>query len=777
MTTQPQFIEYLAGLAPEGETALIVRQKIITRNGKPETYLDGTMKATWLAGYPNKKVSESWAIYGNTGSFLLDRLDTERPSASSANCEYVLVLVLDDVGNPDKAPKMSPLEPTWKIETSEGSFQWGYVFEEDSQPTKGEFTAAIRAIAEAGYTDPGACNPVRNFRVPGSVNLKPGKNNFKSRLVEFHPDREFTLSQICEALSVSPDEADTGSVRPIRLSDTQDDTVLAWLNEQGLVLGPVNRDGWCAIVCPNHQNHSTPEDVAARYHPGDRAFACYHAHCEDLSSQQFLDWVAQNGGPSTIHGLRTELLTDTLTVALNKITPNEMFTNDAAQIIAEVKEKELGRVTKQGWYDRFAYILEDDAYFDLQERREVTRGTFNALYRHIECRSIHNNSKIEASVCFDQNRERHGAKALVGLTYAPGDTVVLAKDGELFANRWKDARPPVEKSLVGDISRWLEHGRKLVPDEENFEHLLNIMAFKLQYPDRKVNHAVLHAGKEGCGKDTFWAPFIWGVCGPYLRNRGYLNNDTLNTVWGYHLESEILLINELKEPDASQRRQLANRLKEIIAAPPEYLSINRKGLSPYLAANKVFVLAFSNDRVPISLASQDRRWFAIWSNAPRMEAADAKAMWDWYVTGGFDSVVAWLYRRDVSMFNPSAPPAETEYKRSLIENGMSGAESYLVDLIKDERGEFSTGIIGGNLAVVCDRLAGTAPSNIKIVKSALLHALEEAGWMDMGRLGSSQHPNKKQIYCSPTMQGKHSKSDLRNMIEELPESTLLRRVK
>ena len=84
MTTQPQFIEYLAGLAPEGETALIVRQKIITRNGKPETYLDGTMKATWLAGYPNKKVSESWAIYGNTGSFLLDRLDTERPSASSA---------------------------------------------------------------------------------------------------------------------------------------------------------------------------------------------------------------------------------------------------------------------------------------------------------------------------------------------------------------------------------------------------------------------------------------------------------------------------------------------------------------------------------------------------------------------------------------------------------------------------------------------------------------------------------------------------------------------
>jgi len=79
-------------------------------------------------------------------------------------------LVLDDVGDPIKAPNLPPIEPTWKIETSKGSFQWGYAFSE--QPTKGEYAAAIRAMADAGYTDPGACNPVRNFRLPGSVNLR-----------------------------------------------------------------------------------------------------------------------------------------------------------------------------------------------------------------------------------------------------------------------------------------------------------------------------------------------------------------------------------------------------------------------------------------------------------------------------------------------------------------------------------------------------------------------------------------------------------------------------
>ena len=79
-------------------------------------------------------------------------------------------MVLDDIGTKSKLP---PLEPTWIIETSPDNYQWGYTFALDDQPLKGDFSAAIKAIAEAGYTDGGAINPVRNFRIPGSVNLKP----------------------------------------------------------------------------------------------------------------------------------------------------------------------------------------------------------------------------------------------------------------------------------------------------------------------------------------------------------------------------------------------------------------------------------------------------------------------------------------------------------------------------------------------------------------------------------------------------------------------------
>jgi hypothetical protein len=756
------FLEYITNLAPEGETALIVRQKPqLDGNGLMQSHADGTIKCTWPAFLPTAKLKKDWAIYGNTGSFILDRFADGKVSASAANCEYVLVMMLDDIGTKSKEP---PLAPTWIMETSEGSYQWGYAFSE--QPSKGDFTAAIKAIANAGYTDPGATNAVRNFRLPGSVNLKPGRGNFASVLVEFHPEREYTLADICTALDVVPDPTDTAQNNPIRLADTGKDSVMTWLNEQGLVLSAPNGEGWMGVVCPNNGEH-TDGNIEGRYKPLDRSYCCLHGHCVDFSSQMFLDWVADNGGPTVDHGLRDELIAEKMSAALSKLTPNEIYRDTAAELIAEIERKELGRVEKAEWYQRFAYIQDDESYFDMQDRREVSRQTFNALFRHIPCKSIHTARKVEASICFDENRQAMGAKALVGVTYAAGEDVIVTRDGDLFGNRWRDARPDVSSAAAGDIAIWMRHCQELVPEQAELDHIFDVMAFKVQHPEIKVNHAILHAGDEGSGKDTFWAPFIWAVCGDHLKNRGIMDNNSVTSQWGYQLESEILIINELKEPDAATRRQLANQLKPIIAAPPEMLPINRKGLHPYMMANRLFVLAFSNDPVPISLASQDRRWFCVWSTAPRMDSGKAKKIWDWYRAGGFACIAKWLMARDVSKFNPSAPPMWTEFKANLVEHGMSMAESYLVDMLRERKGDFAKGVIGSPFHSLCDRLAGQAPSGVKVPQAALLHALKEAGWVDKGRLKSRDFDTKKHIFCAPELTD-YGKSDLRRMVEENP---------
>jgi hypothetical protein len=624
----------------------------------------------------------------------------------------------------------------------------------------------MTAIAAAGYTDPGATNAVRNFRLPGSVNLKPGRGGFKARLVEFHPDREFTLEQICEALGVTPAPADTASRGVFRLRDTGKDAVLEWLNHQGLVLSGINQEGWLGVICPNAAEHTTGQ-TEARYNPLNRAFCCYHSHCEHLDSAAFLKWVCDQGGPRAGHGLRDELLAEQMARTLDKLTPTEAFPDRAAEIIAEVDRKELGRIEKASWYERFAYVQTDDCYFDLVDRREISRNAFNAIFRHIPCRSRDTGRKIEAATCFDENRDEAKGRILEGVTYAAGESVLVSRNGKVYGNRWVNARPDVSATPGGDVTRWLDHCKRLVPDERDLNHIWDVMAFKVQNPRVKINHAILHGGHGGSGKDTMWAPFLWSVCGPTLANRGLIDGDTINSQWGYALESEVIILNELKEPEARERRALANRLKPIIAAPPEYLVVNRKGLHPYDTLNRAFVLAFSNDMIPITLSSDDRRWFVIWSTARRMDPVEAQVMWRWYKDeGGFESIARWLYARNVTAFNPGAAPPMTDVKESLVEHSMSMAESVIVDMVRSRQGEFARGVIGGPFHAVCDRLQALMPAGAKVPQAALLHAIQEAGWIDMGRLHSVKYNSKRHIFAAPEIAEANSKSDLRRMIEE-----------
>ena len=761
MADRREFIAYFTGLAMAGETALLVRQKPWVRNGELQYHSDGTLKCTWPAFLPTQEVKDDQAWYGNTGAFILDRFTNGKLSAGRDYCDYVLVMMLDDIGTKSKTP---PLDPTWIMETSPGSFQWGYAFSD--QPTKGRFTAAIRAIADARYTDPGATNAVRNFRLPGSVNLKPGRDLFASRLVEFHPDREYTLDEICEALGVTPGEDDGGDIKAITLRDTGKDTVLQWLNDNGMVLSHPNGEGWLSIVCPNSAEH-TDGIVEARYKPLDRSFDCFHGHCVHLDSRTFLDWVAQNGGPHVTPGLRDDLLAERMTLALDKIAPTAAFPDRASEVIAEVERKERGRVEKSAWFERYAYIQTDDAYFDIQEREEVTRAAFNAVYRHIDCRSVHNSKqRVLPAHCFDENRQAAGAKALTGITYAPGDSVFVAREGQVYGNRWIDARPSVADVAPGDVSPWMAHCEALLPVASELQHCLDAMAFKVQNPRVKINHAILHGGDEGCGKDTLWAPFIWAVSGPHHRNRSIVDNDNLSSQWGYDLEVEIMILNELKEPEARERRALSNKLKPIIAAPPETLTVNRKGLHPYQMVNRLFVLAFTNDPLPISIPTQDRRWFCLWSTAPRMDPVAARDLWAWYQAGGFATIARWLHDRDVSKFNPAAAPAITDFKLNMVEHGMSSAESFLVDLMRTRAGPFSSGIAAGPFHTLLDRIqrTGLVPAHVKIPTAALLHAFKEAGWRDHGRIASRELTTKRHVFSSPSLDYL-TKSDLRRAAE------------
>jgi hypothetical protein len=109
----------------------------------------------------------------------------------------------------------------------------------------------------------------------------------------------------------------------------------------------------------------------------------------------------------------------------------------------------------------------------------------------------------------------------------------------------------------------------------------------------------------------------------------------------------------------------------------------------------------------------------------------------------------------------------TEFKQNLIEHGMSMAESYLVEMLRARQAEFASGVIGSPFHALCDRLTGGAPGGVKVPQQALLHALKEAGWQDMGRIGAVGMPTKKHVFAAPDMLHLN-KSEMRRMVEAPP---------
>jgi hypothetical protein len=150
-----------------------------------------------------------------------------------------------------------------------------------------------------------------------------------------------------------------------------------------------------------------------------------------------------------------------------------------------------------------------------------------------------------------------------------------------------------------------------------------------------------------------------------------------------------------------------------------------------------------------------------------MDPKEAQAMWRWYKEqDGFAAVARWLHARDVSAFNPGASPPMTDVKASLVEHSMSMAESVIVDMIRSRQGEFARGVIGGPFHALCDRLQAMMPAGAKVPQAALLHAVQEAGWVDVGRVESTDYRTRKHIFAAPDVAKRYTKSDLRRMIED-----------
>ena len=239
------------------------------------------------------------------------------------DCLAAWCVLLDDIGTKAEAPDV-PLSALLQTSVVDGkpNYQGLYFlkpYELDSPQKIKHFEACNRAIVLAGYGDTGAQGVNRVFRIPGSVNVKPGRGRYVTNVVDWHPERVYELDDLMKQLGLEPSYAGVndayGADAPV--SDLED-PVLKWLSDNNRVLKAESVNGWFTIRCPWAHNHSD-ENVEAGYsalNMGDsplmRGFQCFHDHCSSYRTIDFLSWVQEQGGGT--HGV----------VGLNEFTASDL---------------------------------------------------------------------------------------------------------------------------------------------------------------------------------------------------------------------------------------------------------------------------------------------------------------------------------------------------------------------------------------------------------------------------------------------------------------------
>lgn len=210
-------------------------------------------------------------------------------------------VILDDICIKVPEDRIT-LEPSWKIETSSGNFQIGFILNEPiTDPAKAD--NLLNSIIDAGLCDPGsngAC--ARIGRLPVTINGKYKNaegSHWHCELKTWNPERRFSVQEIVDGLQIELKESTQQRRSQSRKGEQQSDPyqddvhipradenpVITALKNSGRYKQPLG-DGKHDITCPWVHEHTNQVDHGTVYFEPSESyplggFKCQHGHCAD----------------------------------------------------------------------------------------------------------------------------------------------------------------------------------------------------------------------------------------------------------------------------------------------------------------------------------------------------------------------------------------------------------------------------------------------------------------------------------------------------------------
>jgi hypothetical protein len=276
------------------------------------------------------------------------------------------------------------------------------------------------------------------------------------------------------------------------------------------------------------------------------------------------------------------------------------------------------------------------------------------------------------------------------MTWAPGlpslilDKLILEggwieRPGNTCFNLYQP--PTIASGNAAEAGKWLDHVRYVYPDDA--EHVLDFLSHRLQRPHEKINHALVLGGKQGIGKDSILEPVKYAVGTWNFRE---VSPQHIFGRFNEFLKAVILRINEAHDLGEFDRFNLYERLKSYTAAPPDVHRIDEKHVQEYAIPNCCGIVITTNHKIGgMFLPADDRRHYVAWSEREKEDSRFQDGywadLWAYYENDGRQHVAAYLMQRDISKFDPKAPPPRTAAFWTIVDVGRASEEPEFADVL------------------------------------------------------------------------------------------------
>src|SRR5262245_56229751 len=345
-----------------------------------------------------------------------------------------------------------------------------------------------------------------------------------------------------------------------------------------------------------------------------------------------------------------------------------------------------GHAAKEIALEDFRAYMPTHSYLFIPTRQMWAASSVNSRIGFVgmDGKSPPDDKGITASTWLDRNLP------VEQITWAPGEPMII-NDRLISEGGWIEHggvkcfnlyRPPtIVPGNPGAAAPWLDHMHRVFGDD--VEHLLDWLAHRVQQPGDKINHALVLGGAQGIGKDTALEPVKRAV-GPW--NFSEVSPHHMLGRFNGFLKSVILRVSEARDLGDVNRFQFYDHMKSYTAAPPDVLRVDEKHMPEYAVPNCCGVIITTNHKADgIYLPADDRRHFVAWSSLTKTDFEETywNTLWGWYANGGDGHVAAYLAARDLSKFNPKAPPPKTPAFWDVVDASRAPEQGELADALDD----------------------------------------------------------------------------------------------